>query len=110
MNDDLKELSALTALNDMMEKGRFDICCIRDVGKLLGRDSEGHESFAILRPLHMVAFSKMPPKLREAVPSLVQDCLGVSPSYRFTTLQPQIIDVTPEQPKGGFLRLLGVKS
>ncbi len=108
MSNDLKELSALTALNDMMEKGRFDICCVRDVGKLLGRDAEGHESFAILRPLHMVSFSKMPAKLRDAVPSLVQDCLGVSPSYRFATLQPQIIDVTP-QPKGGFLRLLGMK-
>lgn len=110
MSQDLKELSALTALNNMMEKGHFDICCVREVGKLLGVNPEAHPSHAILRPLHCVDFAKMPPQLRDAIPGLVQDCLGVSPTFQFTSVRPgAIVDLTPRQERGPLLRLFGGK-
>lgn len=107
---DLKELAALTALNNMMQKGHFDICCVRNVGELLGVDPKGHPSFAILQTLHCVDYAKMPPPLREAIPSLVQDCLGVSPTFQFTSVKPgQIVDLTPKQERVPLLRLFGGK-
>lgn len=111
MSESLKELSALTALNSMMEKGHFDICCVRSVGELLGVDPKAHPSFAILQPLHCVDFAKMPPPLREAIPSLVQDCLGVSPTFQFTSVRPgAIVDVSPKPQKAPLLRLFGSRS
>lgn len=110
MSHDLKELAALTALNNMMQKGHFDICCVRNVGELLGVDPKEHPSFAILQTLHCVDYAKMPPPLREAIPSLVQDCLGVSPTFQFTSVKPgQIVDLTPKQERGPLLRLFGGK-
>lgn len=99
--EDLKQMSAVTALNDMMESGRFDICCIRNVAELLGVNPKESEAFAILQPLHCVRFEKMPPQLREAIPSLVEKCLGVSPIYKFKSVQPAgLIEViTPEESK-----------
>ena len=107
MSQQLKELSALTALNHMMQQGRFDVCCLREVGELLGVNPKSHASYAILAPLHCIYFDKMPAPLRDAIPSLVQDCLGVSPTYQFASIKPQVIEVDTPQPKSGFLRLLG---
>lgn len=110
MSHDLKELAALTALNNMMGKGHFDICCVRDVGALLGVDPKAHPSFAILQTLHCVDYAKMPPQLRDAIPGLVQDCLGVSPTFQFTSVRPgAIVDLTPRQEKAPLLRLFGRK-
>lgn len=108
---DLKQMAALTALNDMMQKGHPNICTIREVGELLGvNPKQDQEAYTILSSLHCVSFGKMPAELREAVPELVQRCLGVSPIYEFKTTRPEVrvIDVTPEPPKkAGILRLLG---
>lgn len=38
---ELRELAAVTALNDMMAKGWFSICTIDNVGKLLNRNPAG---------------------------------------------------------------------
>jgi hypothetical protein len=105
---DLKEMSALTALNNMMEKGYLDICCIDSVGKLLGVKPDAHDSYTLLRPLHCIHFKQMPEPLREAIPSLVQDCLGVSPSFKFTTLKAQVIELQPESRPKGFLQRIGM--
>lgn len=111
MREDLKELSALTALNNMMQGGHFNICCVDSVGKLLGVKPDDHESYAILRPLHCVDFAKMPQPLRDAIPSLVQDCLGVSPTYQFKSIKPgDVIEVSVPQQRGALLRLFGGKS
>lgn len=108
---DLKQLAALTALNHMMTKGHMDICTVRNVGEILRVDpKQDQEAYAILQSLHCVDFGKMPAELREAIPDLVQRCLGVSPIYEFKTTRPdvRVIDVTSEPPKkSGFLRLLG---
>lgn len=94
--DNLKELSALTALNEMMAKGWFDICTINAVAELLGVNPRG-ESYRILYPLHCVHFDKMPGELREAILGLIQDCIGMAPIFQFKTLAQKIIDVSPDQ-------------
>lgn len=114
--DELKELAALTALNNMMEKGYLDVSCIRNVGELLGIKPEQHRSWLILQPLHCMNFNKMPKALQEAIPQLVQDVLGVSPTYTFKSvtagqllevLTPVKDDAPVKNKAKGFLRLLG---
>lgn len=104
---DLKQMAAMTALNNMMQKDSFSICTIDNVGKVLGVNPKG-ESYDILYTLHCVNFSKMQPELRDAIPDLIQQCLGVAPVYQFTNLAQQITDVMPtEEKKGGLFKLLG---
>lgn len=104
--DDLKQLAAMTALNEMLAGNHFSICTIDNVGKLLGVNPKG-EAYDTLSTLHCIDYSKMPAKLRDAIPDLIRQCLGVEAIYRFTTLQQQVIDVTPERKRGGFMRLIG---
>ena len=116
MTTDLKELAAVTALNDMMAKGWFSICTIDNVGKMLGRNPRG-EAYDILHSLHCIHFDKMPPALRDEIPRLIEQCLDCAPTHRFSTIrQHRVIDITPpaaepeparaEEPKRGLLRLL----
>jgi hypothetical protein len=102
---DLKQMAALTALNDMMAKGRFDICAIRSIAEMLNIKPAG-EAYTILSPLHMIYFDKMPAALRDAVPGLVQQVLGVAPVYQFKTMEREVIEVSPT-PKRGLLQILG---
>lgn len=116
MTTDLKELAAVTALNDMMGKGWFSICTIDNVSKMLGRNPKG-QAYDILNALHCVHFDKMPPALRDAIPALIEQCLDCAPTHRFTTVQRhRVIDITPPaaareperagEPRRGLLRLL----
>lgn len=98
---DLKHLSSMTALNNMMSKSWFDICTIDSVAKLMRINPAG-EAYDTLRPLHCVNWDKMPQELRDAVPDLIRQCLGVEPTYQFRTLTQEVIDVTPAR------RLLGL--
>ena len=105
--DNLKELSALTALNNMMAKGWFDICTINSIAEMMGINPKC-EAYRILHPLHCVHFDKMPDELRKAIPGLVQECLGIAPIFRFKTMAQKTINVTPQQEpkiKRGLLRL-----
>ncbi len=104
-NHDLRQMSAMTALNSMMSGRFFDICTIDSVGKMMGVRPEG-EAYNILRPLHCIHWEKMPDELRDAVPDLIRQCLGVGPSYVFKTLTQEVIDVTPARK---LLRLFGGK-
>lgn len=111
---DLKQMAALTALNEMMAGNHFNVCTIDRIATMLGVHPKG-EAYEVLHTLHCINWSKMPPELRQAVPGLIKECLGVAPIYEFKTARPEvrIIDVTPEPeaPKrGGFLRLLGRNS
>ena len=95
MTTDLKELAAVTALNAMMAKGWMDICTIRSVAEMLGRDPRG-EAYDILHSLHCIHFDKMPPALREEIPRLIEQCLNCEPTHRFSTVQQhRVIDITP---------------
>lgn len=101
--DDIKQMVALTALNEMMQSRRFDICTIRSVAEML-RVIPGGDAYAVLAPLHCIEYSKMPAELREAIPGLIQQVLGVAPAYQFKTLAP-LITVTQTQNKGVLHRL-----
>ena len=103
----LKDLSALTALNNMMTNGWFDICTINSVAEMMGINPKC-EAYRILYPLHCVHFDKMPDELKRAIPGLIQQCLGVAPIFQFKTLASNVIDVTEQKPeKRGLLQLFG---
>ena len=116
MTTDLKELAAVTALNAMMAKGWMDICTIRSVAEMLGRDPRG-DALEILRSLHCINFNQMPKELRDEIPRLIEQCLNCAPTHRFTTVRQQrVIDITPpvapaeapreDAPRRGLMRLL----
>lgn len=115
VSENLKHLSVTTALNDMMKKGHFDICCIRSCAKLLNVDPRG-EALAILEPLHCINFGDMPSELREAIPGLIKDCLGVEPVYEFVpgdlairrpALRVLDVEAEPKPKSRGVLAFLG---
>jgi hypothetical protein len=82
MNDDLKKMAALTALNDMMQKGYVSICTIDVVSAMLGINPKC-EDYEILHALHCVRFDKMPKKLLDRIPELIQRILGIEPTFQF---------------------------
>lgn len=91
MNDtQLKHLSVLTALNQMMSGSSFNICTLRDAMQTLGTQGDG-AALRILTPLHCIKWHDMPPELREAVPRLIERCLEI-PAYQF-----QITPVSPAE-------------
>lgn len=102
--EDLKKMAALTALNNMMAGGHFSICTVDSVAKMLNVQCRC-EAYSILTTVHCLDFAKMPAELRNAIPGLIQECLGVAPVYQFKTMDKQVIEVAP--PKRGVLRLFG---
>lgn len=91
MNDNqLGQISALTALNEMMRKGTFYISTVREVADALKATPDAR-ALEILKPLHCMEISRMPPELREALPKLIERCINV-PAYQF-----QITPLTSEQ-------------
>lgn len=105
--DDLKQLAAVTAINHMLTERHFSICTIDKVGNLLNVKPAG-DAYNILSSVHCMDYAKMPAQLREAIPSLIQSCLGVETIFQFADLKQKVIDlntVTPQKP--GLLRVLG---
>ncbi|MFA7291839.1 MAG: hypothetical protein WC023_06280 [Rhodocyclaceae bacterium] len=107
---DLKQLAALTALNNMMAGSHFSICTVRDVGAMLGVAPDRCEAYRMLTTLHCIHWDKMPPELLQAIPGLIQECLGIAPVYQFKTAKAEVIDITPPTKRGGFLKLIGIGS
>jgi hypothetical protein len=98
---DLKQMAALTALNNMMVKGWFDICTIDAIGKMLEINPRG-KTYDLLHTLHCIHFDKMPKELRDGIPDLINECLGVAPVYQFTNLDAKVIDISQPAKKGLF--------
>lgn len=82
--DTLKKLAATAKLNDMIERGSLDISTVRTVAKMLAIEPAG-DAYAILNTLHCVDFDKLADELREAIPALLQQVLGIAPGYEFKT-------------------------
>lgn len=98
----LAQLSVLTSLNKMMKGVYFDICALDAAVKALSVVPDA-AAYAILRPLHCVHWSEMPPELRSAVPGLIERCIGV-PAYQFSLTR-----IPEPQPEGNrLLRALGL--
>lgn len=103
MNDtQLAKLSALASLNEMMRSGKFYISTVTEVAKAIGSVPDAR-AMDILRPLHCMDISRMPPELQRALPQLIERCINV-PAYQF-----QLTQLTPEQQQrlqGNTIRLL----
>lgn len=110
--EDLKKLAAMTALNNMLQQGHFSICAVDDAAKLLGMRNGRCDAYNTLHALHCIDYAKMPKELRDAIPGLIQQVLGVEPVYQFKTMAKRVLDVNPPADKGssgGFLKLIGLK-
>lgn len=92
--NDLKELAAMTALNNTLRSSYFDICAVDKVAKLLDVNPRG-EAYDMLHALHCIHYDKMPPQLCEAIPDLIKQCLGREITYQFQHLKQEVIEVTP---------------
>lgn len=100
---DLKQMAAVTALNEMMSGSHFNVCTIDRIATMLQVNPKG-EAYEVLHTLHCINWDKMPQELREAVPDLIRQCIGVGPIYKFKTMEQEVIDVSPARK---LLRLLG---
>ena len=90
----LQSLAVVTALNEMLEANYFDICTVDAMLKVLHLPAGG-EIYDVLRTLHCIHYAQMPKELRDAIPEMLQEVLGVSPTYKFQTLDPVVLDVSP---------------
>lgn len=87
MNDQqLAHLSAITSLNEMMRKGTFYVSTVTEVADAIGAIPDG-AALRILRPLHCMKIGDMPADLREALPRLIERCIGV-PAHQFQVTTP----------------------
>ena len=73
----IKEKVTQIALDNMVRKGHFNICAIRDIQNMNNTVGEA-EALRILAPLHCVDFADMPKDVREALPDLIRRALGTS--------------------------------
>lgn len=96
----LAHLSAITSLNEMMRKGTFYITTVKEVAEAIGAVPDA-AALRILRPLHCMTISDMPHELRNALPELIERCIG-TPAYQFTITQPE----HPELVLAGTIRML----
>ena len=100
----LKEMAAMTALNEQLRARHWSICVIDRTAQLLNINARG-EAYDILHALHYIDYDKMPRELRDSIPDLIKQCLGISPVYQFQTMQQEVIDVTPAKK---LLRAIGL--
>lgn len=69
----------------MMRNTYFDICTLDGAIKALATIPDP-AAYLILRPLHCVHWGEMPRELREAVPGLIERCIGI-PAHQFLLTQ-----------------------
>lgn len=74
----MQEETCKMALKAMMQKGRFDICTIRDILKLTGGVPQA-DDMRTLECLHCVNFTEFTPVMRMEFPALLERVLS-SPS------------------------------
>lgn len=76
--DALQKATAVTALQDMVAKGRIDICAINAIIAMAGvvPDKRAHQ---IISLLHCVYFKDMHPLVRDQLPDLIRQVIGGEP-------------------------------
>jgi len=103
--NDIQHMVALTALNNLLREKHFSICTLDRVAEMLGVQPQA-EAYRTLRPLHCIDYAVMPQELRNKIPDLIRECLGIIPMAQFTDLRPQLHVEVTEPKRGGLLRLL----
>ncbi len=121
MSDHIKRLAAVTALNEMLAGSSPSICTIDRIGTMLGIEPKrAVDAYNILHTLHCVHYAKMPLELRNQIPALIQQCLGVEPTFQFEQASEvlrtkidsivSVIEAAEKPKRPGIMRLLGVGS
>lgn len=106
--EDIKRLAAITALNEMLRGSHFNVCTLDKIAKMLNIQPPS-EPYRILSTLHCVDWSVMPEPLRERIPSLIEQCLSVAPTYQFRSLPHEAVCVDTDPPRTRSLKkLLGI--
>lgn len=78
------------AIQNLFEKGHFNICQLDKVIDIVGARQSG-DAYHMLYALHCVDYGKMDPELRARIPHLVNECLRQ---------QDNVIDATDVALKG----------
>ena len=102
--DNIQELAAMTALNNMFRSEHFNICTLDAVAKLLNVNPRGR-TYDILHVLHCVDYGKMPKELYDVLPKLIRECLSLNPIYEFEHLRKQTI-IVGQSPVTRFLKFV----
>lgn len=102
---DLKQQIAMTALNNMLSKGHFDICTIRNVAELLNVHPKAEE-YIMLQSLHCIDYAKMPTEVRQAIPELIRRCLSIDTIYEFYDINKKTVYV-PQTQFGKLIKMIG---
>lgn len=64
----------MVALNELFTKKHFNICALDSVLEVMN-GTDRSEAYKLLRTLHCVDYSAMPPELRERIPALVNEAM-----------------------------------
>jgi len=63
---------ALTAVAKMLKSNYFSISTVDSVCKLIGARANG-AAYDMLRALHCIDYSEMPPQVKEGIPALMRE-------------------------------------
>lgn len=107
---DLKQMTAITALNTMMRSRNFSICTIREIAAMLDVTPD-REAMSVLTNLHCVDYSAMPKELVASLPALIQKALSGHDVFQFELKKrddfPMLSPQVEEKPRGLLQRVFG---
>jgi len=86
--DSLQIFAAETALRKMLKDGHFSICTVDNILKMTNVVPNAR-AYQILRLLHCVNFSDMPPEVQREMPDLLRDVLGGAEIDLASALNPE---------------------
>lgn len=86
---DLTTEVAITTINKLLKKSYFSICDIDRVAQMLRINPRNSSAYDILSALHCVDYADMTPNVRNAIPTLITECLSQSEVFQFPMPTPQ---------------------
>jgi hypothetical protein len=108
--DRTKSLVIKTALAEMLKKGHFDVCTIRNIGEMTGIVPD-RDAMTQLTLLHCMDYSRMPAELRKELPNIIHRALcGIDLDVEaIVNLRPSApaLELLEEEPKPWYKRLTG---
>lgn len=75
MHKSFERLAVEQAINQLFSKKHFNVCLLREIGKMIGTNPEQSPIFPYLQSLHCVDYADMQPALREQLQAKVVECL-----------------------------------
>ena len=71
---EVKQLVVMAATKNLFTKSYFSISKLTEIANLVGSPTKG-DAWTMLHALHCIDYADMPPKLRDTIPELVNECL-----------------------------------